>query len=75
MRLSKKDNLIKKHSKQSQPYRLSITPTIMQSYNRGYVCLFYLKIMEGKIAKTEKAADRVYLDFDKQGRLLGVEII
>lgn len=75
MRLNKKHTWIKKHCKESQAYKLSITPTSIQSYNRGYVCLFYLRIMEGKIVKTKQVDDHIYCDYDKKGRLLGVEII
>jgi len=75
MRLTKKHTWLKQHCKESQPYKLSITPTIMQYFNRGYVCLFYLRIMDGKVAKTKQVEDRIYCDYDKKGRLLGVEII
>lgn len=74
-KLDEKHEWLKKTCDKNEPYEISITPTNIQSYGRGEVCLFYIKIMEGKITKTEKVADRVYCDFNRRGQLLGVEII
>jgi uncharacterized protein YuzE len=35
----------------------------------------YIKIREGKIAKTIEYKDELFLDLDKRGELLGVEML
>ena len=74
MKRDKKYRIIKKGSK-SLPYKISITPTAWDSYDRGKRCLFYIKILDSKITNTKKVDDVVYLDYDVKGRLVGVEII
>lgn len=64
-----------KHCVRSLPYQISITPTSLQSYDRGIRCLLYIKILDAKVFKTVKASDEVYLDYDRKNRLIGVEII
>ena len=75
MKRDKKYKILKKSSKVNLPYQISITPTPFDSYDRGKRCLFYIKILDSKITKTEKVAEQVYLDYDIQNRLVGVEII
>jgi hypothetical protein len=72
----KKHRWIKKYAcGKNLPYQISISPASMSSYDRGQMCLFYIRLLKTKIETTEKVADQVYLDFDKKNRLVGVEII
>ena len=71
----KKYKILKKSARGNLPYEISITPTPFDSYDRGKRCLFYIKILDSKITNTKKVDGLVYLDYDKQGRLVGVEII
>ncbi len=35
----------------------------------------YVKIREGKVAETEPLNDSVFMDLDRAGRLVGIEVI
>jgi len=35
----------------------------------------YLKLKEGKVAKTVEYREELFLDLDKSGRLLGIELL
>ena len=76
MKRDKQYKWIKKFGKEKNtiPYEISITPTNLQSYDRGNRCLIYIKILEAKITRTVRADHSVYLDYDAKNRLVGVEI-
>lgn len=39
------------------------------------LCLLYVKFRDGAVAETKEVYENVYIDFDKNGAVLGIEII
>lgn len=39
------------------------------------LCLLYIKVREGVVVETKEVSENVYIDFDKAGAVLGIEII
>jgi uncharacterized protein YuzE len=37
--------------------------------------VFYVQVRRGKVARTEPLNDSVFLDLDRAGRLIGIEVV
>jgi len=72
--MSKKREFIKKYCKNKTPIEITFTNNPIGEKNSQP--LTYIQLNNYKVKTTKQISDsRVYIDFDRRGRVVGIEII